>query len=162
MASPHAVLSDRLILFFDTSTGRICLPGKWSLPSSRCWWVECGYADTRLKTTLFSGAWDIWDGFSVNKQQESPCWSRTEPSSFSCLRRTPACGDSWPVFSCFCTPVPVFPLSDFAAISRWREPVWLKVHQPNAGRQPRWLHPQWECQSSLPGNIFQHHFRLNV
>lgn len=44
-------------------------------------------------------------------------------------------------------------LSVWAAISWRRESVRLEVHQSDTSGQPRWLDPQWECQSSLPGNF---------
>lgn len=67
-------------------------------------------------------------------------------STVSCSSWRPTCPLMLPhVLTCVC--------SIFVAISRRRESVWLQVHQSDASRQPGWLDPQRECQSSLPGNF---------
>lgn len=61
---------------------------------------------------------------------------------------------SWNSSSCCCTSSPVLVFPSISAAISWRcESVRLEVHQSDASRQPGWLDPQWECQSSLPGNF---------
>lgn len=133
----NTLIFSRLIPSFDTSTGRICWLGKWSLPSNLSWWVS----EERTTGKITVGSKD-------RVEPTERAWGIELRSSHV----TVLCVNTSSHVAAPSSPVFALP-SIFAAISRRRESVWLEVHQSDTSRQPRWLDAQRECQSSLPGNL---------
>ena len=49
---------------------------------------------------------------------------------------------------------PRFTMLDVVAVGRWCQPIWLQVHQADAGGQPRRCSHQQQCQWSFLGMIY--------